>query len=630
MPPRNKICRCDINHTNSVIFPSVTAACKDLDWKITQRSHVCRVLKQTQGLPAYYSGYVWAYEQYAPSEPRFPLGKIVENTPYILLPTGEMYTASTKPYTLKTHRTTAEGRVYYPGRNSSERFFLDELMREYFPEEIDRLPEEKLQQEGIYIPVRQYDRAHNLLGEYRSISEAAEATGCNRRHISEVCSGKLKSTGGFVWSYSAEPILQPFQAAPVLRSRQKKVKKNIPTQPTENSSGLPQIIYSTLSVPPPEIAVGEWRDLTAIVERPGYWVSSQGKIYSERSRKILSDKHKTYTTITIRNREGREKGYQVHRMVAMAFIPNPNRLPYVNHRNRKTSDNTVENLEWVTASENTKHFQNTPHPVSATCEAEQPPFDPSLPSAVSVCGNYTIYSNGVICDGFRGQPMIQSSLGAGDTEGYLVCAGDYVHRHVAKAFCQKSEGIPEETLVVNHKDGNKRNNTAENLEWCTQVENNRHARETGLLDSSQFNKPVSQYDLNGNFIAVYPSVQLAAELTGTRRTAISGVLNGVYKTAGNYYWLYNGNSPEFPVVIPGGIALENAAYIYYNSELYSVKTGRKYTKFCTERVTGRKYWKTAKTKGIPSGKLYLDEIQDYYDDPIYDMRRFFADFFASE
>ena len=111
MHSRNKICLCDINHNNPTIYPSVTAACRALEWKITQRSHVCRILKKSEGHPAYYSGYVWAYAQHTPTEPLFPTGKIIENTPYILLPTGEMYTSSTNPYTLKTSRTTAEGRI---------------------------------------------------------------------------------------------------------------------------------------------------------------------------------------------------------------------------------------------------------------------------------------------------------------------------------------------------------------------------------------------------------------------------------------------------------------------------------------------------------------------------------------
>ena len=55
------------------------------------------------------------------------------------------------------------------------------------------------------------------------------------------------------------------------------------------------------------------------------------------------------------SKDGTQKTYLVHRLIADAFLPNPNGLPCVNHNDGNKSNNHVDNLEWVTRSENSKH-----------------------------------------------------------------------------------------------------------------------------------------------------------------------------------------------------------------------------------------------------------------------------------
>lgn len=91
-----------------------------------------------------------------------------------------------------------------------------------------------------------------------------------------------------------------------------------------------------------------------IKEYPLYSVSNMGRIRKNSNRKMLNPSKKLngYMQINLFTNDGRRKKEYVHRLVALAFIPNDSGLPEVNHIDGIRDNNVVSNLEWVSRQEN--------------------------------------------------------------------------------------------------------------------------------------------------------------------------------------------------------------------------------------------------------------------------------------
>ena len=87
-----------------------------------------------------------------------------------------------------------------------------------------------------------------------------------------------------------------------------------------------------------------------------YAVTSCGKIWSYVNKKFLKPYTVGYGYLYVRLfKEGKSKQMYVHRLVAEAYIPNPNNYEQVNHINEKKTDNYIGNLEWCCAKYNTNY-----------------------------------------------------------------------------------------------------------------------------------------------------------------------------------------------------------------------------------------------------------------------------------
>ena len=102
-----------------------------------------------------------------------------------------------------------------------------------------------------------------------------------------------------------------------------------------------------------------WKKFIYEGQETDYSVSTEGEVRKDTTNYILSQSSQQDYKFVGLIINGKQKRMRVHRMVALTFIDNPDNKPYVNHINGNRSDNNVENLEWVTPSENTQHAVNT-------------------------------------------------------------------------------------------------------------------------------------------------------------------------------------------------------------------------------------------------------------------------------
>lgn len=107
-----------------------------------------------------------------------------------------------------------------------------------------------------------------------------------------------------------------------------------------------------------------------------YMVSSWGKVYATRvvwkatqlidSTEVFypdsvrqelkpEETSKGYLRVDLYDKNGNRKHFKIHRLVAQAFIPNPENKPQINHIDGNKHNNSITNLEWVTDAENKEH-----------------------------------------------------------------------------------------------------------------------------------------------------------------------------------------------------------------------------------------------------------------------------------
>lgn len=337
-----------------------------------------------------------------------------------------------------------------------------------------------------------------------------------------------------------------------------------------------------------------WKCLPKELGLSKYKVSDQGRVISIVSGKIADLKPGAdgYVHILLVNDNNERFNTVVHRLVAYAFLDNPENKPTVDHINRDRSDNRLSNLRWASASEQQENISTRVQPSKSIIQLTlDGSFIRHWDSVVEAAKHYDVSVSSIYhailgdkphCCGFAWKyneieieldneiwkyvPITNVSeeiyvsnygrvrrdnkvyYGNKSQSGYMrihVYDGERYHTiGVHRLVCFAFHGPPlGDRVHVNHIDGIKDNNMENNLEWVTPQENNIHAINTGLRSPGK-KKRVQQYDLDGNLIATYNSVKEAAEKVGCNRVNISEVCLGKRKQCGGFIWKHESQQED--------------------------------------------------------------------------------------
>lgn len=339
-----------------------------------------------------------------------------------------------------------------------------------------------------------------------------------------------------------------------------------------------------------------WYEFPKEISISKYLISDKGRLWSK---KLLRLKHCSpspagYLSTTISDDNGKNHAMFLHRLVALALIPNPNNYDTVDHIDRNRTNNVIENLRWASRYEQAKN-QKKAKTISGGRQVDQYTMDgkyiktwksvqeagcamagiKNVGQTISnVCNNNNRRKTGYgyiwkytpikDLDGEEWKPIPNITGYYASTKGRIrkgnsygaellkgTITGQYriiriehktypLHVLICSTFIGQ---IPKEKYEVNHINGNTLDNRPENLEWMSHHDNVKHASQTGLIDHKKMGKVVSKkvnkYSINGTFICSYPSVTIATE-SNPGSNHISEVCRNRknHLTSGGFKWKY--------------------------------------------------------------------------------------------
>lgn len=218
----------------------------------------------------------------------------------------------------------------------------------------------------------------------------------------------------------------------------------------------------------------QWKPIDGF---PNYQVSNKGRVKNIETGKVMKNRSNNhgYPYVALPKGDGKSKNMLLHRLVATAFIPNPDNLPEVNHKDENKTNNDVTNLEWVSASQNTRHSIH-----QRSCKINQLSLD------------------GEFIREWESSKQIERELGYSQGNIIKCCKGNKNYSHVGGYKWQYADPSQQQ----------------------------RHKR------------PIAALTKDGEFVAEYKSAAEAARSLKIRASLIRYCLNGICKSTHGLRFIY--------------------------------------------------------------------------------------------
>jgi len=154
-------------------------------------------------------------------------------------------------------------------------------------------------------PVKGYENGGNIIGTFDTINSASDFTEIHPNVIYNICMGDVSSYKNTTWKFLEGPDVRHWK----------------------------------------------W-----VENFPNYKISKTGIVYSAKARRTINPQMDKYKTIRLRS--GKKQSRRgIHTLVAEAYIPNPDELSFVVHKNDDFHDNRIGNLKWSSVRSGSKHRQ---------------------------------------------------------------------------------------------------------------------------------------------------------------------------------------------------------------------------------------------------------------------------------